>query len=57
MQIEKLEDTLVHLLKVKEYELLCSEIQSQVLNIEMSSYLDMLLYHDYCARLVEALAY
>ncbi|XP_022952683.1 uncharacterized protein LOC111455306 isoform X1 [Cucurbita moschata] len=27
--IERLEDTLVHLLKVKEYELLCSEIQSQ----------------------------
>ncbi|XP_016902820.1 uncharacterized protein LOC103500493 isoform X2 [Cucumis melo] len=27
--IEKLEDTLVHLLKVKKYELLCSEIQSQ----------------------------
>ena len=44
MQIETLEDTLIHLLKIKEYELLCSEIQSQVLNIEMSSYFDMLLY-------------
>ncbi|XP_022989286.1 uncharacterized protein LOC111486405 [Cucurbita maxima] len=27
--IETLEDTLIHLLKIKEYELLCSEIQSQ----------------------------
>ncbi|KAG6589091.1 hypothetical protein SDJN03_17656, partial [Cucurbita argyrosperma subsp. sororia] len=27
--IETLEDTLLHLLKIKEYELLCSEIQSQ----------------------------